>query len=115
MDITSWHVDVVFFGSSCHYKTPMTWLETVCAHYNLVYFPVSVVCVVLMKVGDNIIVEFMVLRKVKYKRAWKMRIRSMIKLEDILKEVHCIWHVHESIGEIEVDEAVKVPELIQQM
>ena len=77
----------------------MTWLETVCAHYKLVYFPVSVVCVVLMKVGDNIIVEFMVPRKVKYKRAWKMRIRSMIKLEDILKEVHCIWPVHESIGE----------------
>jgi hypothetical protein len=47
-----------------------------------------------MKVGGNIIVKLMVLRKVKYKRAWKMRIRSMIKLEDILKEVHCVWPVH---------------------
>jgi len=52
-----------------------------------------------MKVGDNIIVELMVLRKVKYKRAWKMRIRSLIKLEDMLKEVHCVWPVRESIGE----------------
>jgi hypothetical protein len=52
-----------------------------------------------MKVGGNIIVKLMVLRKVKYKWAWKMRIRSMIKLEDMLKEVHCVWHVRESIGE----------------
>jgi hypothetical protein len=60
----------------------------------------------------------MVPRKVKYKPAWKMRIRSMMrmtrmfKLEDIIK-IGTLSAACESISE--VDEDKKVLELIRQM